>query len=219
MCLSAELGHNAAPLWQTRLPHGVCQPPGQRGPTDAIHLLGTALQWSCVVWLMKHLAHGRIRSLCKLPGVRLRFSAEEPTNLARMLRKPSIMKLARLSKTKKVHYQTSSKQKMAISFHVEDAGGRITMSNFHFTRENNWLFRLWVYKSINPLVILELRQAFSLSWVFSELCLATVSLTVKTFHPPLQQGDRVLREIGSHIHISEIAAFFFFGGIKTQMPW
>ncbi len=63
VCLSAELGHNVPPLWQTRLPHGVRQPPGQRGPTDAIHLLGTALQCGvCVVWLMEHTAHGRLRS-------------------------------------------------------------------------------------------------------------------------------------------------------------
>ncbi len=63
VCLSAELGHNVPPLWQTRLPHGVRQPPGQRGPTDAIHLLGTVLQCGdCVVWLMEHTAHGRLRS-------------------------------------------------------------------------------------------------------------------------------------------------------------
>ncbi len=79
-----------------------------------------------------------------------------------------------LKTQKKLHYQTSNKQKMAISFHVGDAGGKATTSNFHFTRENNWLLRLWVYKSINPPVILELRQAFSLS-CFLQICSWIVS--------------------------------------------
>ncbi len=31
VCLSAELGHNMPPLWQTRLPHGVRQPRAKGG--------------------------------------------------------------------------------------------------------------------------------------------------------------------------------------------
>lgn len=101
VCLSAELGHNAAPLWQTRFPHGVRQPPGQRGPTDAIHLLGTALQWSLCRMINGTPCYGWLRALRELPGVRLRLSAGEPTNPARMLWKPGIMKLARLKSQNK----------------------------------------------------------------------------------------------------------------------
>lgn len=81
----------------------------------------------CVVWLIEHLARGRLWSLCELG------SYSESTNLARLLWKLDIIKLASLSKLKKVlHYQTSNKQKMAISFMQKIQGGKSCNVQFPF---------------------------------------------------------------------------------------
>lgn len=156
-----------------------------------------------------------------LPGVKFQLSAEEPTNLARLLRKPGIIELARLWKPKRNYtIKLATSKRWLFPFMSEMREGK---SQRPISISPVRIIDYSACECINPSILL-----WSWSWgrrfrwaVFSkfvrELCLVAVSLTVKPFHPPLQQGDRVLGEIGSHIHVSWICCTFW--GIKTQMPW
>ncbi len=148
-----------------------------------------------------------------LPRVRLRLSEEEPTNLTCLLRKPGIIELARLWKPKRNYtIKLATSKRWLFPFMSEMREGKpqrpISISPVRIIDYS----ACWVYKSINPPVILELRQAFSLSCflqICSWNCVLSLCLSQSNhFTLPFSRVREYLEKLGHTFTYPEFAALF-----------